>query len=186
MADGLTIEQQRALALASARQRMQSQVHAPAPAKPQIPSLGTPAPIAGGPMMAIYNEAARSFDKSIGEGAYAGGGTVTDIASRAGASPEMAAGAGTVANAGIRAIPTIAGTIAGKSLEPITRNFPVLGSRALMMSALNPGAHARQTGDAKRAVETLLEEGANVSAGGAAKLRTIADQLDDEVGRRIA
>jgi hypothetical protein len=54
-------------------------------------------------------------------------------------------------------------------------------SRGLMQSALKPDMAARRTGKAAAGVETLLQEGVNVSKGGVEHLRSRIDALDNEI-----
>ena len=132
---------------------------------------------AGGPMAMIGREGLRETDKLIEQGAYSGGGAVTDIAARAGASPEVAGGLGTAANFAVRATPTLIGAMAGKFVEPVTK----AAGRKLMQSALKPGAKDLASGDAAKAIDTMLEGGFNATPGGVAEMRKLVSQLSDDV-----
>lgn len=70
---------------------------------------------------------------------------------------------------------TYVGFGAGKLMQPALES----GAKKVMWSALKPNKAARQSGDAAKAVETLLKEGANVTEGGVAKLTGHIDELDD-------
>lgn len=137
--------------------------------------------LGGGPIGAIGNLGMKQIDQAIDRGAVEGGGVVTDMASRMGASPEVAAGAGVVGNMGVRSIPTIAGALAGKLIEPVTRNAPVVGSRAIMQSALKPSSKDLASGDAAKAIDTMLDGGFNVTPGGVAEMRALVKKLSGEV-----
>ena len=190
----LTPEQQQALALASARLRLKQQVHQQQPQQAQSapmqagfdPMSIRNSPIAGGPLMALFGEASKSFEKDVAKGAYAGGGAVTDFATQKGASPEVAAGAGYATNVGIRAIPSLAGAVAGKLVEPVTRNAPVVGSRALMQSVLKPSSKDLASGDASKAIETFLNRGYSGTAGGVSKMRQVVSALSKDVDDIVA
>ena len=123
---------------------------------------------------------------SVGEGikamdklAYDAGGKVTDVASNLGASPEIAAGAGTVANLGVQSIPMLIGGGAGSALESGGKAV----GRALMQSAIKPTIGDLQKGKAQRAIDFMLKEGVNPTEGGVAALRqegiAIAKQVED-------
>ena len=96
--------------------------------------------------------------------------------------PEVAAGAGYVANVAAQTVPTLMGGLGGKAVEPIAQS----GARKLMHGALKPSAKAQDTGKAAKAIETMLKEGINVSEGGVAKLRGHISDLSKEVASHIA
>lgn len=195
------IEQQRALAIAEATLKLQK------PQQGSQPSAGTQFPftpsgerpgflsnmataltspqLAGGPMAMAGREGVRQVDELMDKGAYSAGGAVTDIASQAGASPEVAGGAGYAANVGVRAIPMLVGGLAGKALEPVTRNAPVIGSRDMMQSAMKPSSKDLASGDAAKAIDTMLERGFNVTPEGVSKMRGLVKQLSGEVDDMI-
>ncbi len=60
------------------------------------------------------------------------------------------------------------------------------GAREMMQSALKPPLKALQTGKAARAIDTLLDEGINVTGGGADTLRGRIDVLNNNIAQRIA
>ena len=128
-------------------------------------------------MAMIGREGIQQVDKLMDKGAYEAGGAVTDIASDAGASPEMSAGIGTAANVGVRAIPTLLGAFGGKAAETATK--PV--GRALMQSALKPSSKDLASGDAAKAIDTMLKDGFNATPGGVAKMRVLVKKLSGEV-----
>jgi hypothetical protein len=55
-----------------------------------------------------------------------------------------------------------------------------------MQSALKPTAKDLLSGSADKAVQTMLDEGVNVSSGGAAKLQSTIDALNKQVSGKIA
>jgi hypothetical protein len=59
-------------------------------------------------------------------------------------------------------------------------------ARTTMQSALKPPLKAQQTGKAARAVDTLLDEGINVSKGGVETLNDRIGVLNDKIAQRIA
>lgn len=121
--------------------------------------------------------------KLIDKFAYGAGGKVTDLATSAGASPEVAAGAGYAANVASQAIPALLGGGPAKAA-----GAPLMESAAktVMQSALKPTSKSLANGDAAKAIQTILDEGLNVTAAGAAKLRILITNLKGEVGRLIS
>jgi hypothetical protein len=120
---------------------------------------------------------------AYGRGAYELGGAVTDLASNMNASPEVAAGAGYVANVGMQAIPTLFG---GQLAKAVATEPMKAAGRTVMQSALKPTIQDLNTGKATRAIDTLLKEGINPTKGGVEELRTMVNTLGDDVERIIA
>lgn len=110
------------------------------------------------------------------------GGKVTDIAANAGASPEFAAGLGTVANAGVQAVPMVAGGEVAKLLTPAMRGEAL----NLMQSALKPGMKSLRMDMGAAPAQTMLDEGINVSRGGAEKVRARIDDLNNQITQALA
>jgi hypothetical protein len=123
--------------------------------------------------------------ESIEKGIYETGGKVTDVASKMGASPGVAAGAGYLTNVGLNAIGGGVGgdiaKIAGTSLSKFGR----WTAEELMGSALKPGVQQWLKGEGKIAVDTMLEKGLNVSPKGIASLRTELEGLQQRVSTAI-
>lgn len=118
----------------------------------------------------------------LDKGAYNLGGAVTDKASELGASPEVAGALGYASNVATQAaVPAVAQRVGAKLMSPVLRE----GAKSLMWSALKPDKFSRQSGKAERAVQTLLDEGANVTHGGVAKLNDKIDDLDDLLTQAI-
>ncbi len=59
-------------------------------------------------------------------------------------------------------------------------------SRGLMQSALKPGQAAMKSGAGERAIQTLLDEGVNVTPGGLGKLEGRISTLNDQIAEAIA
>lgn len=74
----------------------------------------------------------------------------------------------------------------GEAVTPVART---LGAR-IMQGAVKPGLRAltrgAQAGEVPRVVQTLLDEGVNVTPGGVAKLRGLLDATNDEISQAIA
>jgi hypothetical protein len=111
---------------------------------------------------------------------YEAGGLTTDAATKLGAPPEVAAGLGTAANLATQSVPiTLAGNVAKAAA-------PALSGAAswLMRSALKPTATSPAKG--AKAVQTMLDDGYNVSEGSLDAMRARIASLNDEVEAAIA
>ena len=113
---------------------------------------------------------------------YRAGGAVTDVAAKAGASPELAGGLGFAANVGIQAIPAFIGGAGGKAAAPAMKNE----ARYLMQNALKPSRSEFLKGNAAKAIDTMLDEGFVVSQGSVDRMRKLVDGLNQEVKQAIA
>ena len=129
-----------------------------------------------GPLGAAAQGAGTAME-TIDEAADIAGGATTDVLAKV-APPEAAAAVGTA----VKLAPTLVGALVGQSARPAME----AGSKKLMHSALKPSSKDIMSGDAAKAIDTLLKEGANISTSGATKLRTHINQLSGEVARRIA
>lgn len=147
----------------------------------EAPALGLKdylkAGLANSAHLAIPGGAAMKFLQALDHAAYNAGGKVTDVASNLGASPEVAAATGTAANVGIQTIPSLVG---GQAMKPAAAASEWLGRR-IMQSALKPNQLARTSGNAEKAITTLMDEGINATEGGAAALRDKISSLSNEV-----
>lgn len=94
--------------------------------------------------------------------------------------PEAAAVAGTA----VKMAPTIAGGFLGTSAGG--KQGMEKGARALMQSAMKPTSRSLANGDAAKAIDTMLQEGVPVTAGGAAALRSKIGELKGQVAALIA
>lgn len=135
----------------------------------------------GSPMGAavmLAGEGVKQGSQALSDAAYGAGGAVTDAASRVGASPETAAGLGFGANVAIEAIPAVVGGFgAGKVVAPAMEK----GARNLMQSAIKPTLADLKSGDATKAIQTMLDEGISVTPGGMEKLREKIGVLNDQI-----
>lgn len=138
----------------------------PAPAKGQYVSAADD-PANGGLMAAL-----KSYDKGI----YDAGGAVTDFASKHGASPEVAGGLGGVTNFAMQALPLGLGQGA-KVAAPAVETL----GKELMGQSLKPLASKWASGKGDKAVQTMLDEGVNVTQGGVDVLKSRIDDLHDQV-----
>ena len=112
---------------------------------------------------------------------YNVGAAVNDKAAKY-VSPEIAAGLGTAANFATSLVPMAVGGAAGGMAQPA---FQAMGKN-VMQRALKPTVADFRKGKADRAVETLLDEGVNVSRGGVEKLRGMGEKLNARVADEIA
>lgn len=118
---------------------------------------------------------------------YKAGGAVTDAmagtkdATGRTASPEGAAATGAAVNAIVSGLPAIAGNVYNLGGGLIRS-----GAERVMQSALKPGVRDLLSGKADRAVGTLLDEGINVTRGGAEKLRGLGNQANAEAQAALA
>ena len=107
---------------------------------------------------------------------YETGGRVTDLTG----SPALGAAANVATDIATDPL-TYAGFAMGKALEPAAK----AGGKSVMWSALKPNKAARMNGDAAKAVQTLLDEGVNVTKGGVENLTSRIDVLDDALDQAI-
>lgn len=133
--------------------------------------------LTGGPigaMTAVGGAGLERANEALTQGAYDAGGKVAEWGGKLGLPPEVSGGLGYATNVGMQAIPAfVTGTGAGKLAKPVLE----AGGRKLMQSALKPNTQEMMTGKGPRAIQTMLEEGANVTAGGVEKLQTKANAL---------
>lgn len=113
-------------------------------------------PVGMGVMMA------EKADKAINYAANEGGGKFTEFLARQGVSPETAAKFGVGANVAIRAVPAVASMQLGNSAAPSMKS----AAEYVMQSAVKPERAARLSGDADKAISTMLTRGINATAGG--------------------
>lgn len=136
---------------------------------------------AGGPMAMIGREGVKQIEEALQKGAYKTGGAVTDVAAGH-VPPEVAGGLGWAANVGVQALPMIlTGEFAKKAAPPLFK----AGARSLMSSAAKPTLQQWKTGKAARAIDTMLDEGINPTAGGVDILKSRIADLNDEIATAI-
>jgi ribosomal protein S20 len=127
----------------------------------------------GGPLLGMFGESQKQATEVLDKAAYNAGGAVTD---------RMGPEAGFVTNVATQAIPTVLGGMAGKATAPSIRG----AGKGLMQSALKPSTAEHLSGRGGRAVQTMLDEGVNVSQGGVNKMRSAVDSLNSEIKGIIA
>lgn len=136
--------------------------------------------VQGGPLfmgLRTMQEGAKIGQENFDRSAYNVGGAVTDLATRAGASPEVAAGAGYTANVGMQALPVVVGAGMGSMFkQPMEA-----GSRYLMQSAMKPNQLMRESGAADRAATTMLERGISPTRGGREQLQNMVTTLETQI-----
>lgn len=121
----------------------------------------------------------------IAQAPYNLGAKVNDAAATVLPAP-FAAGLGAAANAGMEGAGMLAGGVvgmgAGLAAKPVVQDT----GRWLMQKALKPSTKDFLLGKGNRAIDTLLEEGVNVSPRGVEKLRKIGEKLNQEAAAEIA
>jgi len=119
------------------------------------------------------------FEK-LAEGADYLGGKTADATG----SPAMGALVNTLANVAPSAVGGVAG-IARKGPSTIGGALDS-GARRLTQSALKPTQKDMELGKGPRAIDTILDEGVLVGRGGEAKLKKMADAINEQVSEIIA
>lgn len=156
--DGATQEE----VLAYAKANMPKAEPAPQPAQPTRQHL----------LEEVLNK--RSWGSGISKLVYELGGKVTDATG----SPALGAATQTVGELGPSLMTS--GRVVGEAapvLEKVAKTF--------MQSALKPSSKDILSGDAAKAVDTLLKENANISSAGAVKLRGRINQLESEAAKMV-
>lgn len=166
----MTLEQQRALAIASARMRASEG----AASAPQPEDAATR-------IMRDFNE--RGWGKGAERAAYDLGGNVTDLLHSAGVSPETSAKFGVGARVLADAVPAL---FTGRFAEAPIRSLAAPVSRWLMQSAVKPQVAHLESGEAPRAITTMLEENLGPTQAGMTKGAKLARALDAKVEAQIA
>ena len=130
----------------------------------------------GGPLGAGASLTQRGIEKAgelVSETAYKAGGGVTDIAAKQGLSPETAAKLGFATNVGIQALPVVGGAISHEA-APVMKK----AGKWFMTSAVKPGTTMRRSGEAGKAIETMLERGISPTSKGLEAARGAVDDLE--------
>lgn len=100
-----------------------------------------------------------------------------------GAPHNLALLGGLAADAGTMLVPVgPSGKAAAAAAAPVLDK----GAKRVMQAALKPTSKSLVNGDAAKAIDTMLREGVNATAGGAAKLRISINKLKSEVADLIA
>jgi len=169
----MTIEQKRAIALASARLRLQEQGARP-PAAPPAQPRNWRDDLADVVELARPGAIGQRINKGIEHAGYNTGAFVNDQAAKV-VRPEVAAGLGVAANVGVQALPMLLGGEFGKAVQPAFE----AGGEKMMQKALRPTWEMLRSGKAQRAATTMLEEGYNPTRGGVNAMRMAASKSDD-------
>ncbi len=151
----MTIEQKRAMAIASARIRSQEDFAAVKGDGQAIPAPEKYTP--SGEVNYRGDVPATGYENVP----YNGGAAVNDAAAKVLPAP-IAAGLGTVANAALEAVPMALGGAVGAAAKPVAQATGTW----LMGKAVRPILADRLSGKADRAIATMLEEGYNPTRGG--------------------
>jgi hypothetical protein len=124
--------------------------------------------------LAIPGGAALKAFSTLDKSAYDIGGRVTDVTG----SP----GLGFAANVGVQALPVIAGAGVGSKL------VPQMEKKAfdLMASAAKPNLSQWESGEAKRAIDTLLKEGISPTEGGVEVLKSKIAALNEKIKQAVS
>jgi len=141
--------------------------------------------LAGGPMggmMSAVGEGGKNLDTLTQRGGYKAGGGVTDFLAPH-VSPEIAGGAGYLTNVGVQSIPALLGAFLGG------RTGKEVGEKSgkyIMQSALKPDKASRMSGEADKAIQTMLDKGINVTSGGEAKLQGFIADLNSQIKSQLS
>lgn len=134
---------------------------------------------------AVMNDMmARPWGSGVPQFAYDVGGKVTDVATNVGASPEVAAGAGVTANVLTQAIPSMLAS--GRMMDAKSVSLLETPAKKLMQSAVKPSIADLKSGDAGRAMTTMLDEGIYPTRSGMEKASNLAGKLEKQVEQAIA
>ena len=139
--------------------------------------------LTGGPLGAagaITSKSVGELNKFVEETGYKAGGAVTDIASKQGLSPEVAAGAGYATNVGVQALPVVGGAVAGQLAE-----YPRKLGRWFMKSAIKPPIGMRRSGEAGEAIETMLQKGIAPTSSGLEAAKGAVDDLEIAIQTKL-
>ena len=153
----------------------------PQKATPVMDNVRAIAPYYLGPAGAVRGVMEAS--EKLGDIAYEGGGRLTDMWTKLGAPPEVAAVPGVAGNMLINALPTGGvATAAGRLAKSATEGM----AKTLMGGAIKSSKQEFKRGDADRAVETMLDYGINVSPGSLNAVKSAISGLDDKIGDLVS
>lgn len=122
-------------------------------------------------------------ESPIDRGIYQAGGLVNDALYKAGLPIEAAAAAGYLTNVGLQSAATLLTPMPAK--KPLGQLMET-GAQSLMNSALKPTFEAHKSGEAARAVNTMLKEGYNATNGGLSAIRNRIDEIGSRISDLIA
>lgn len=149
-------------------------------AMPLVKGFATGGPV--GAAVAGGQQGLKTAGDVIGDASYAAGGAATDLAAKR-LSPEASAAIGSGVNLIGQTVPAM---LAGGNLGARAAPAMESGARTLMNAALKPSAAQHASGDAGRAVNTMLEGGYNVTAGGVRAMQAEIGKLNDAITQAIA
>lgn len=115
------------------------------------------------------------------KGANKVGETVNDLYAKV-LPPEAAAVFGAGANVAVNAIPALFSGGAAAAASPAVENM----ATSLMTKALRPSLEKVRSGKAATAIQTMLDEGINVTSGGVAKMKGAITGLNDEIMKLVS
>lgn len=153
--------------------------------KDRLVSAGLKGLGSGGVIPAMVNMAGTGLDvanEALTKGSYEAGGKVSEIGAKLGLPAEVAAGAGFATNVGLQAIPALIGGKGAATVAPILES----GAKNLMQSALKPTLKDLKTGKAASAIQTMLDEGINVTSGGIEKLKDKIGVLNTQIFNAVS
>lgn len=148
--------------------------------KPSLPLSGRMARFIQEPPTRVVGQLgvhSRPLEQPRGDTLEEFGGRVTDVTG----SPALGTLARMTPDIATSFVGMGAGAQAGKAAAPAIRE----GATTLMQSALKPSVEALRTGKAARAIQTMFDEGINVSKGGLAKLKAKVYDLNDQIAELI-
>lgn len=120
--------------------------------------------------------------KALDRASYDAGGRLTDILSRIGAPPSLAAAGGLAGNVALGALPGLAGGAIGKLAAPAVE---AAGTR-LMRMAVNPSIKDMRTGRADTAVQTLFDKGLDPTVSGMDALRSQSSDISKQISTLLS
>lgn len=126
------------------------------------------------PSKSIFQQLFVEPAEAASRAAYKIGGAVTDVTG----SP----GAGYAANVATQAVPAVLGGEVAKAASPLFQK----AAKSLMQSAAKPTLAQLRSGDAKTAIDTMLEEGINPTQSGVSQLKDKITDINSLISDRLA
>ena len=124
-----------------------------------------------------------SYSLDFGGAGRRAGDLAVEAGTKLGLPPEATGALAATVDVGIsQGIPLALGAGIGAKAAPAIQG----GAQKIMQSALKPTIQAARTGKAARAIQTVLDQGINVTPGGVRKLRGLIDDLNTEIKAKIA
>ncbi len=151
---------------------------------PKDKNDGLLGPLTPAQQQAVKNVNEAGWGTGIPKAAEKVGGFVTDQMMATGHSPETSAAVGGVGNFVANAVPAFGSSFRAAG-EPIVSMLEK-PARSMMQSALKPSQADLRTGDAGRAVGTMLQEGISPTSGGMNRASQMAQKLNDTTDQAIS